>query len=77
MNNSLILNFTKESIFLFYLREKKYEALIENIEDLNILKPDENEILFLDELINEKKTINQLLKKIMRLKYYQNLKMHF
>lgn len=58
MDNSLLFNFTKESSFLFDLREKKYESLIENIDDLNNLKPDENDMLFLNKLINENK-INQ------------------
>ena len=74
MNNSHVFNFAKESSFLFDLREKKYESLLENINDLNNLKPDENDILFLDELINEKKILNQKMENRMKVKFYQNLK---
>lgn len=59
MNDITPLNFTKKSSFLFDLREKKYESLIENIDDLNTLIPDENDLLFLNNLIEEKK-INKI-----------------
>lgn len=46
-------NITKDSNFIFDFREKKYKILIEDIKDLNVLKPNEDEINFLKKYIND------------------------
>jgi len=50
-----LFKFSKDSSFCFDLREKQFKSLFGNIEDLNIASPDEEDILFLDNLIKRKK----------------------
>ena len=51
-------NFSKESSFVFDLREKNYINLIKDIKDMNMIKPNDEDISFLNDIIFEYKLKN-------------------
>ena len=59
MENLSPLNISRDSVFIFDLREKEYFDLIKDIKDINTIKPKDEEISFLENVISDYKSKNK------------------
>ena len=58
MMNINKFDFSPESSFIIDLREKMYNDLIKDLKDINIIKPKDDDIFFLNNIISDYKSKN-------------------